>query len=202
MKPTLELAAAIDRTLALESDALRELAGSYKVDQVQRVIEAVQACSGKLVTSGCGTSGTAARKIAHTLSCIECPTFFLEPADAVHGGLGVVQAADVVILFTKGGQTEEMTSLITPCQEKGALVIGVTANPQSDLGQRADILLEVHVSREPDQFNMLATSSILAVIAMFDAIAIELMQRRGFTKSQFALIHPGGAVGKRLNAGG
>ena len=202
MRQPTELAESINRTLGLEGDALRELTRNYKVDQVQNVIDAIQACTGRIVTSGCGTSGTAARKIAHTLSCIECPAFFLEPADAVHGGLGVVQASDVVILFTNGGETEEMTSLIEPCQKKGALVIGVTANPGSDLGRMSDILLEIHVSHEPDRFNMLATSSILAVIAMFDAIAIELMHRRGFTKSQFALIHPGGAVGKRLNADG
>jgi D-arabinose 5-phosphate isomerase GutQ len=81
------------------------------------------------------------------------------------------------------------------------VVIGVTANPESDLGRLSDILLEVKVSREPDPFNMLATASILAAIAVFDAICIELMQRRGFSKAQFALIHPGGAVGKRLTAG-
>lgn len=196
-----ELAAAIGATLELEAEALREVANNYDVGQVQRVIDAIQACTGKVVTSGCGTSGTAARKISHTLSCIECPSLFLEPADAVHGGLGVVQPGDVVILFTKGGQTEEMTALIEPCQRKGAVVIGVTANPESDLGRLSDILLEVKVSREPDPFNMLATASILAAIAVFDAICIELMQRRGFSKAQFALIHPGGAVGKRLTAG-
>ncbi|MBN8881138.1 KpsF/GutQ family protein [Salana multivorans] len=197
-----ELSAAIERTLHLESDAIRELADTCRIEQVQQVIDAIQACTGKVVTSGCGTSGTAARKIAHTLSCVECPALFLEPADAVHGGLGVVQPGDVVILFTKGGQTEEMTSLVAPCQAKGAVVVGVTQNPESDLGRTADILLEVRTGREPDPFNMLATASILGVLAMFDAITIELMQLRGFTKAQFALIHPGGAVGKRLNAGG
>lgn len=196
-----QLSAAIERTLRTESDALSELASNYRIDQVQHVIDAIQACTGKVVTSGCGTSGTAARKIAHTLSCVECPALFLEPADAVHGGLGVVQPGDVVILFTKGGQTEEMTSLIKPCQEKGAVVIGVTQNADSDLGRMSDILLEVRIGSEPDPFDMLATASILAVLAMFDAITIELMQRRRFTKAQFALIHPGGAVGKRLNAG-
>lgn len=195
-----DLSTSIDATLGQEADALREVASNYKIDQVEQVIDAIQACTGKVITSGCGTSGTAARKISHTLSCIECPSLFLEPADAVHGGLGVVQPGDVVILFTKGGQTEEMTALIEPCQKKSAVVVGVTANATSELGRLSDILLEVRVSREPDPFNMLATASILGVIAIFDAICIELMQRRGFSKSQFALIHPGGAVGKQLNA--
>ncbi len=156
----------------------------------------------KAVTSGCGTSAAAARKIAHTLSCVEIPAVFMEPSDAVHGGLGMVQEGDVVVLLSKGGKTEEITMLAAPCRTKGAMVVAVTEAPDSVLAKESDMLLTVKVGKEPDPFNMLATSSIMAVIAMFDAISIALMQLSGFTREKFAVIHPHGAVGERLLSGG
>lgn len=194
----MDILTSVQHTLLQESEAIRRLWGNTDGAAVQKAIDVLAACRGKIITSGCGTSGAAGRKLAHTFSCVECPALFLEPSDAVHGGLGVVQKEDVVILLSKGGSTSEINHLIKPCKQKGAFVIGVTENAASQLATQSDLFLPVRVDSEPDPFNMLATSSILAVIALFDAICIALMQIKGYTREQFGLIHPGGAVGERL----
>jgi KpsF/GutQ family protein len=163
-----------------------------------RCVKALAACRGKIVTSGAGTSAAAARKMAHSLSCIERPAFFLEPADAVHGALGSVQKNDVVIFVSKGGGTREIAAMIPSIQTKGAMLIGVTENEDSVLARECDLLLKVKVKGEADAFNMLATTSTMAVVAAFDAVCIALMAYTGYTKEQFAVIHPHGAVGERL----
>jgi KpsF/GutQ family protein len=140
----------------------------------------------------------AAKKICHSLNCIERPAVFLTPSDAVHGGLGLLQKGDVLILVSKGGNTEELIKLVSPCKTKGAALVAVTENPGSVLAREADISLIVKVEKEPCPFNMLATASTLAVIAVFDAICIALMEYTGYTREQFAVIHPSGAVGDRL----
>lgn len=188
----------VKKTLTMESEAILEVRDSIDLEQVAKAVELISACRGKIITSGCGTSGAASRKIAHTFSCIECPALFLEPSDAVHGGLGVVRAGDIVILLSKGGVTTEILHLIEPCKKKKAVIIGVTENTDSQLGKECDLLLQVKISHEPDRFDMLATASILATLALFDAIAIGVMDRNGFTKEKFGVIHPGGAVGEKL----
>jgi KpsF/GutQ family protein len=154
-----------------------------------------------VLTAGCGTSAAAARKVAHSLCCIERPAVFLAPGDALHGGLGLAQSNDIAILISKGGNTREIVALLPPLKTKRVFIIGVTENPDSELGRSADLVLRVKVEREPDQFNMLATASTMAVLAVFDAICIALMKVTGYTQGQFAVIHPGGAVGRRLTAG-
>ena len=166
-----------------------------------RCVEAIASCRGRIVTTGAGTSAAAARKIAHSLSCIERPAFFLEPADAVHGALGSVQTGDVAILISKGGGTGEILRLLPALKTKKVFVIGVTENPASELARESDLVLRVRVEAEADEFNMLATTSTMAVVAVFDAICIALMAWTGYTREQFAVIHPGGAVGERLLRG-
>lgn len=154
--------------------------------------------TGRVAVCGVGTSGVAARKLAHSLSCIEIPAFFLNPADAVHGALGSVQKGDIVFLISKGGGTKEIVQVIPSLKAKDVMIIAITENPNSELGQSSDLLLKVAIEKEADTFNMLATTSTLAVIALFDAISIAVMQLTGYTKEQFAIIHPSGAVGDRL----
>ncbi len=166
----------------------------------ERCLEVIAGCTGRVVTAGVGTSGAAAKKVAHSLSCIERPSFFLSPGDAVHGALGAVQPGDVAILFSKGGGTREVVNIIPALKTKQVFLIAVTENPDSVLAKEADLLLRVAIEREADEFNMLATTSTMAVTALFDAVAIALMKRTGYTKEQFAVIHPGGAVGERLLA--
>ena len=193
-----EILSEINRCLTMEAESIAALRQTLDQEAVLAAAKALMNCKGKVILSGCGTSAMAARKVAHSLSCIEIPALFLSPADAVHGALGVLQREDVLILISKGGNTQELVNLIPACKTKGALLIGVSENPESVIAGQADIYLKVKVEQEPCRFNMLATASTLAVIATFDAICIALMQMTGYTREQFAVIHPGGAVGERL----
>lgn len=188
----------IRRTIEMETDSIGQLSSSLNMETMVRVVKSLASCRGKIFTSGCGTSAMAAKKIAHSLCCIERPAVFMTPSDAVHGSLGALQSEDILILISKGGNTSELAPLASACKKKGAMLISVTENPDSILGKSADICLMVKVEREPCRFNMLATSSTLAVISTFDSICIALMEYTGYTKEQFAVIHPAGAVGERL----
>lgn len=181
-----------------ESEAIRQVAERLNSTQVRAVCEVIFSCKGKIFTTGCGTSAAAARKISHTLSCVKKPTLFLEPSDALHGGLGAVEQEDLVILFSKGGQTREITELIAPLKTIGCTLIAVTNHSDSTLARESDQLLQIIVDHEPDPFDMLATASILTTLSFFDGLCIAYMEESGFTKEQFACIHPEGAVGKRL----
>ena len=193
-----EILSEVKRSIAMEAESVRRLSEELDGQQVLDTAKALMNCRGKVILSGCGTSAMAAKKIAHSLNCIEIPALFLTPSDAVHGGLGVLQEEDILILISKGGGTGELVRLIPACRAKKALLIGVSENPQSAIAQNADIYLRVKVEQEPCRFNMLATASTLAVISTFDSVCIALMQMTGYTREQFAVIHPAGAVGDRL----
>ena len=188
----------VERVVRAEAEELLKLSERFNREAVLRTADALQNCRGKVVLAGCGTSGQAAKKIVHTLCCIEIPAIYMCPADAVHGELGLLQEGDILILISKGGNTEELVTLIPACKTKKAMLIGVSENPESAIAKNADIYLEIKTDREPDPFNMLATASTLAVISLFDGICIALAQRKGFSRDQFAVIHPHGAVGARL----
>ena len=194
----LETITEVERVVKAEAEELQKLSERFDKDAVLQTADLLQNCKGKVVLAGCGTSGQAAKKIAHTLCCIEIPAIYMCPADAVHGELGLLQEGDILILISKGGNTEELVTLIPACKTKKATLIGVSENPESAIAKNADIYLEIKTDREPDPFNMLATASTLAVISLFDGICIALAQRKGFTRDQFAVIHPHGAVGARL----
>jgi len=184
-----------------EAAALQALPAVVCPAAFDQCVAGLAACTGRILTTGCGTSAAAAKKIAHSLCCIERPAAFLSPSDAVHGGLGLVQAEDIVIAISKGGSTPEIANMLPAIKTKKAFLVGVTENGESILAKQSDLWLRVKVEREPDPFNMLATASTMAVIAVFDAICIALMQTTGYTREQFAVIHPGGAVGRRLAQG-
>lgn len=196
-----ELWDSITNTLTVESKAIADLIHIVSREDVLNVIKIIGDCKGKVVVSGCGTSAAAARKIAHSLCCVERPATYLNPADAVHGGLGLLRKDDILILISKGGNTREILSMIPACKTKGAKIIGVTENLDSVLAKEATLLLKIKVEKEPCPFNMLATASTMAVIAVFDAVCIAIMHYTHYTKEQFKVIHPGGAVGDRLLSG-
>lgn len=193
-----EILSEVRRSIAIEAESVRRLAEEMDEEAVLKTVKALAECKGKVIVSGCGTSAAAAKKVAHSLNCIEIPALFLTPSDAVHGGLGVLQEDDILVLISKGGNTQELVNLIPACKTKKAMLIGVSENPESKIALNSDIYLKVKVEKEPCRFNMLATASTLAVISMFDSICIALMQYTGYTREQFAVIHPGGAVGDRL----
>jgi KpsF/GutQ family protein len=191
----------IVNTLSTEANSVARLADTISEEKVLETVRLIGDCKGKIITAGCGTSAAAARKIAHSLCCVERPACYLNPADAVHGALGLLQKDDIFILISKGGNTGEILSMIPACKTKGAKLIGVTENAESVLAKKSDILLKIKVEKEPCPFNMLATASTMAVIAVFDAICIALMHYTNYTREQFAVIHPGGVVGERLLVG-
>lgn len=188
----------VRRCMRIEAESIGKLPADMDEEAVLKAAKAIRDCQGKIILSACGTSAMAAKKIAHSLNCIEQPALFLTPSDGVHGGLGVLQKEDVLVLISKGGNTQELVNLVPACKTKGALLIAVSENEGSTLAQNADIFLKVQVEREPCRFNMLATASTLAVISVFDSICIALMQMTGYSREQFAVIHPAGAVGDRL----
>ncbi len=190
-----------EHTWRLAAEEVAKLCDRVDPGAFDECVRMIGECSGRVIASGVGTSAAAARKVAHTLSCVERPAFFLSPADAVHGALGAVQPGDIAILISKGGNTAELLSLIPSLKAKSVPIIVVTENESSSLGGESTLLLRVWVDREADDLNMLATTSTLAVIALFDAVSIAVMKQTGFTKEQFRIIHPGGAVGERLLKG-
>ena len=186
-----------------ETDAreLARLPASVDRKSFTRCVEVIARCKGRIITLGCGTSAVAARKIAHSLSCVERPAFYLSPADAPHGALGVAQPGDIAILVSKGGGTTELLNLLPALKAKRVFLIAVTENERSSLAESCDLLLKVRIEREADTWNMLATTSTLAVMAVFDAVCIALIDLTGFSPEEFAVIHPHGAVGDRLKGG-
>lgn len=188
----------ITRTISLESASIQQLTQTLDFDVLCNIVKMIGDCSGRIVITGCGTSAMAGKKIVHSLNCIERPSLFLTPSDAVHGALGVLQKNDVIIFISKGGNTSELIPLLHASKLKGVLSIAVTENTASILGKECSVCLKIKIEKEPCVFNMLATASTLAVISTFDSICIALMQYTNYTREQFAIIHPSGAVGDRL----
>ena len=191
----------IDRILTVEYRNIIELMSTIDRDVCERVIDrllAVKPAGNKVITAGCGTSGMLARRVAHSLSVVEIPAFFCSPADAVHGASGSIQKDDVVILFSKGGNTQEVVNFIPICKAKGAFTIGVSQFDDSALARHSDLYFKIRIDQEADIWNMCASASCNAIAAVWDAIAFTAMQYNGYTKDDLALIHPGGRVGELL----
>lgn len=165
-----------------------------------RAVDALKAAP-RIGASGCGHSGIACRHFAHLMCCIERPARFISPAEAVHGASGFLQKGDAMVLVSRGGKTAELLPIARIALEKGAVVIALTEALDSPLAQLSDIVLPMKVERETDRYNSQGTSSFAATNAVFDALQAALIEETGFQNEQFARIHPGGAVGDRLNAG-
>lgn len=171
----------------------------YEVmSKITDILGSVKKKGKKVVLAGCGTAGQAAKRIAHTLCVVEVPSFFLSPADSIHGGMGAMQEGDVLILISKSGNTQEILNYLPAAQKKGLTVIGVTENENSKLGRAADIVLKIKIDREPDCWGIVSSASTLAFISAFDAMAFAIMEENGYTKEEFYLIHTGGGVGDIL----
>ena len=191
----------VDRILTIEYENIRELMDTIDRDVLAQVIDrllTVKENGRKVITAGCGTSGTLARRVAHSFNVVEIPSFFVDPSEANHGGLGAVQKDDTVILFSKGGNSGEIVSYIPICRKKGAFVIGVSQYDDSILATQSDIYLKLEIRNEADMWNMLASASCNAIAAVFDAIAFTAMRYNGYTKEDLKLIHSGGKVGEIL----
>ncbi len=155
-------------------------------------------CRGRVILTGMGKSGIICRKIAATLSSTGTAAFFLHPAEAIHGDLGVIQADDVVVALSYSGETEELLRVLETIRRMGARLIAMTGEPQSTLAQAADVTIDCRVAGEACPLNLVPTASTTAALALGDALAMALLVRKGFREEDFASLHPGGKLGKRL----
>ncbi len=164
----------------------------------ERAVELLHGCQGRVIVTGMGKSGIICRKIAATLSSTGTSAFFLHPAEAIHGDLGALRAEDIVVAVSHSGETEELIRLLEAIRRIGARLIAITGAPASTLGQAADVTLECVIPHEACPMNLVPTASTTAALALGDALAMTLAVRRGFREEDFAHLHPGGQLGKRL----
>lgn len=189
---------AAQASFAIEAE---EIARAKEVMNWEAFAEAVRllAKAPRIGTAGCGHSGICCQHFAHSLCCVERPARFVSPAEAVHGAMGFIQKGDVMVLASRGGKTAELIPIMNIAKTKGAKVISVTEKMDSPLAVGADVVLPMKVLKETDRYNSQSTSSFVALAAVFDALQTALIEETGYVNEQFALIHPGGAVGERLN---
>lgn len=188
---------AIARVLREEASAIQAVADRLG-PPFDRAIDWILGCKGRVVTCGIGKSGHIARKTAGTLSSTGTPSLFLHAAEAVHGDLGMVTAEDIVLLYTYSGETDELVRLFPSFHRAGAKTILLTGRPESSAGRSADLVLDVSVDREACPNNLAPTTSTTVMLAVSDALAVAVMERRGFQSEDFAVFHPSGSLGKRL----
>jgi len=191
-----------DRSLArrvLETEAAAILALVDRLDgRFDCAAQLLLQCKGRVIVTGMGKSGIICRKIAATLTSTGTPAFFLHPAEATHGDLGVITADDVVLALSYSGETDELLRLLETIRRLGAKLIAITGGPKSTLAQAADVALDCSVTEEACPMNLVPTASTTAALALGDALAMTLLVAKGFKEEDFANLHPGGKLGKRL----
>jgi arabinose-5-phosphate isomerase len=185
------------KVLRLEAAAILGLVERVNGD-FERAVQLLFECRGRVIVTGMGKSGIICRKIAATFSSTGTPSFFLHPAEAIHGDLGAIREDDVVLASSYSGETEEIVRLLESIRRIGAKLIAMTGDPDSTLAQAADVTLNCGIAKEACPMNLAPTASTTAALALGDALAMTLLVRRGFGEEQFASIHPGGKLGRRL----
>jgi len=185
-----------ERVLRLEAEAI--LALIAKLDErLDRAVALLQGCSGRVIVTGMGKSGLIGRKIAATLASTGTPAHFLHPAEGVHGDLGMVARGDVVLALSNSGETDEVLAIVPPLKRLGVPIILLTGNPQSTLARQCEVVLDASVSEEACPMNLAPTSSTAAALALGDALAMVVLERRGLRPEDFAALHPRGTLGWR-----
>jgi len=183
--------------LRIEAEALGEML--LRLDaRFEQAVELLIACKGRVVVTGMGKSGLIGRKIAATFSSTGTPSVFLHPAEAVHGDLGMLMRNDAVLAVSYGGETEESIALLETIKRLGLRMVTLTGHPRSTIASASDVVLDVSVKEEACSLNLAPTASTTATMAMGDALAVALLERRGFSPGDFAALHPGGRLGKKL----
>jgi arabinose-5-phosphate isomerase len=191
-----------ERSLArkvLQTEAAAILALVDRLDErFDRAVQMLRDCQGRVIVTGMGKSGIISRKIAATLASTGTPAFFLHPAEATHGDLGVIQNNDVLLAISYSGETLEVLRLLEAIRRIGVSIVAITGDPLSTLAQAADVALDCQVSEEACPLNLVPTASTTAALAMGDAVCMTLLVEKGFKQEDFAKIHPGGKLGKKL----
>lgn len=185
------------QVLRMEAEAVLEQV--ERIDEhFKAAVEMIMACPGRTVITGMGKSGIIGRKMAATLASTGTPSFYLHPAEGIHGDLGMITEGDVVIALSNSGETGEVLHILPSLRRIGAKLIAMVGNPNSTLAKNSDIVLNVGVTREACPLGLAPTSSTTAALAYGDALALALLSKRKFTASQFAVFHPGGSLGRKL----
>src|SRR6266849_3241746 len=185
------------RVLEVEAAAILGLI-DHLDDAFVQVVELINGCSGRVISMGLGKSGIICKKISATLASTGTPSFFLHPAEAIHGDLGMIVRGDVVLAVSHSGETEELVRLLPSIKRLGAELVAITGNPASTLARGADYHLNASISKEACPLGLAPTASTTAVLALGDALAMALLLRKGFKEEDFAFLHPGGKLGKRF----
>ena len=183
--------------LRMEREAIAE-AERRLDDRFARAIELIAAAAGRVIVTGVGKSGIVGRKIAATLTSTGTPATFVHPVESVHGDLGIVSADDVAILISKSGETQELLPLLEHLKRHGVRVVGFTGTPESTLGRHADVVIDTWVREEACPHDLAPTTSTTVTLALGDALAVVLLERKAFRREDFARLHPGGALGRQL----
>ncbi len=189
--------AAARRVLRIEADAIAELIERLD-EQFERTVEIIFGCRGRVVVTGLGKSGLIGRKISATLASTGTPSVFLHAAEALHGDLGILMREDVTLAISQSGETEELLALLEPIKRLGIKLVTMTGNARSTLAAASDVVLNIAVKEEACSLNLAPTASTTAALAMGDALAIALLERRGFREEDFAALHPKGRLGLKL----
>ena len=182
----------------IEAACINEMKEFIDDEQYAKAIELLSKAP-RIGAAGCGHSGIICQHFAHLMCCIERPARFISPAEAVHGATGFLQEGDVMVFASRGVKTKELLPTVDICKAKGVKIISVTENLESPLALAADVVLKQHVNRETDKWNAQGTTSTTALCMIFHALQAGVIEETGYRAEQFALIHPGGAVGERLN---
>ncbi len=181
-----------------ESECIQEMLRYFDEAVYSKAAELLKNAA-RIGTCGCGHSGIICQHFAHLLCCIEQPARFISPAEAVHGATGFLQAGDVMVFASRGGKTKELLPILDICKKKGVKVISITENIESPLALGADVVIKQYVNRETDKYNCQGTTSTTALCVILHVLQTILIEETDFQNEQFATIHPGGAVGERLN---
>lgn len=184
--------------IRIEAEAIADLQDSINDDFV-KAVETIYSSNGRVVLTGMGKSGLIARKIVATLNSTGTAAIYLHPTDALHGDLGMVRSEDVVILISKSGNTEEISNLLPMLKRMNVKLISMCGNRESKLAQECDIFLNIAVKEEACPYDLAPTASTTATLVLGDALAVSLLKKRNFTPKDFAFLHPGGSLGKRLS---
>ena len=182
----------------IESECIKEMKNYVNDDEFAKAVELLSNAV-RIGAAGSGHSGIACQHFCHLMCCVERPARFISPAEAVHGATGYLQKDDVMLFASRGGKTKELLPILDICKAKGVKVITITENLESPLALGADVVIKQYVNRETDKWNMQGTTSTTALIVLFHALQAAIIEETGYVAEQFALIHPGGAVGERLN---
>lgn len=182
----------------IEKECIEKMADYFDENTYSKAVDLLKNAE-RIGATGCGHSGIICQHFAHLMCCIDQPARFISPAEAVHGGTGFLQKGDVCVFASRGGKTKELLPILDICKAKGVKAITITENLESPLAIGADVVLKQYVNRETDKYNCQGTTSSVALAVIFHVLQTALMEETEFKNEQFALVHPGGAVGERLN---